>query len=80
MPSPERLWELAEGLRRGWTEERLIGITAVDPWFLRRIGGLVAAETVLRDPQLDGPTRAAAKAAASFAPSPAVNVSADVDW
>ncbi len=61
IPSPERLWELAEGLRRGWTDERLIGITAVDPWFLRRIGGLVAAETVLRDPQLDGPTRAAAK-------------------
>jgi len=61
IPSPERLWELAEGLRRGWTEERLIGITAVDSWFLRRIGGLVAAETVLRDPELDGPTRAAAK-------------------
>ncbi len=49
IPSPERLWELAEGLRRGWTEERLIEITAVDPWFLRRIGGLVAAESVLRE-------------------------------
>jgi carbamoyl-phosphate synthase large subunit len=59
--SPERMWELAEGLRRGWAEERLIEITAVDSWFLRRIGGLVAAETVLRDPQLDGPTRTAAK-------------------
>ena len=61
IPSPERIWELAEGLRRGWTEERLIEITAVDSWFLRRIGGLVAAETVLRDPELDEPTRTAAK-------------------
>ena len=61
IPSPERLWQLAEGLRRGWTEERLIEITAVDAWFLRRIGGLVAAEVVLRDPELDEPTRIAAK-------------------
>ena len=61
IPSPERLWELAEGLRRGWTKERLFEITAVDPWFLRRVGGLVAAETVLRDPELDKPTRLAAK-------------------
>ncbi len=59
--SPERIWELAEGLRRGWTEERLIESTAVDPWFLRRIGGLVAAEALLRDQDLDLPTRTAAK-------------------
>jgi len=61
IPSPERLWELAEGLRRGWTEDRLVEITAVDPWFLRRIGGLVAAEEVLRQPEIDLPTRTAAK-------------------
>jgi len=61
IPSPERLWEVAEGLRRGWTEERLFEITAVDPWFMRRIGGLVAAEAVLREPEIDLQTRTAAK-------------------
>ncbi len=61
IPSPERLWELAEGLRRGWTEDRLIEITAVDAWFLRRIAGLVAAEDLLREPDLDLPRRTAAK-------------------
>ncbi len=43
-PSPERLWELAEALRRGWGIDRVQAETAVDPWFLRRINGLVAAE------------------------------------
>ncbi|HSN55984.1 MAG TPA: carbamoyl-phosphate synthase large subunit [Candidatus Sulfomarinibacteraceae bacterium] len=60
VPSPERLWQLAEALRRGWPEERLFDITAVDPWFLRRIGALVAAEEVLRG-ELDPATRTAAK-------------------
>ena len=60
VPSPERLWQLAEALRRGWPEKRLFDITAVDPWFLRRIDALVAAEEVLRG-ELDPSTRAAAK-------------------
>ena len=60
VPSPERLWQLAEALRRGWPEERVFDLTAVDPWFLRRIGALVAAEEVLRG-ELDPATRTAAK-------------------
>ncbi|MCG6961863.1 MAG: carbamoyl-phosphate synthase large subunit [Acidobacteria bacterium] len=47
-PSPERLWEVAEGLRRGWGVGRLHEITAIDLWFLRRIDGLVEAEGELR--------------------------------
>ena len=46
-PSPDRLWEVAEALRRGWGVERLFELTAIDPWFLRRIEGLVAAEAAL---------------------------------
>ncbi|MFV2073870.1 MAG: carbamoyl-phosphate synthase large subunit [Thermoanaerobaculales bacterium] len=46
-PSPDRLWELAEALRRGWGSERVHKLTAVDPWFLRRIAGLVSAEKEL---------------------------------
>ena len=61
VPSPERLWEIAEGIRRGWTEERLFEITAVDPWFMRRIAGLVAAETVVSAPDLEESVRVAAK-------------------
>jgi len=44
-PSPDRLWEVAEALRRGWGIEKVFGLTAIDPWFLRRIDGLVAAES-----------------------------------
>ena len=43
-PSPDRLWEVAEALRRGWDIEKVFGLTAIDPWFLRRIDGLVVAE------------------------------------
>ncbi|MCD4747943.1 MAG: carbamoyl-phosphate synthase large subunit [Thermoanaerobaculales bacterium] len=46
--SPERLWEVAEALRRGWGIDEVHAITHVDPWFLRRIGGLISAETALR--------------------------------
>jgi len=43
-PSPDRLWEVAEGLRREWSLEKVFSLTSIDPWFLRRIRSLVAAE------------------------------------
>jgi len=46
--SPERLWQVAEALRRGWSVARVGAVTGIDPWFLRRIAGLVAAEAALR--------------------------------
>ncbi len=60
IPSPERLWQLAEALRRGWGEDRVYRVTAVDPWFLRRIAGLVAAEEHLctAEPDLELSTAA----------------------
>ncbi len=55
-PTPERLWEVAEALRRGFGVARVGKLTAIDPWFLRRIAGLVAAEGPLAgvadDPEL----------------------------
>ncbi len=45
--SSGRLWEIAEGLRRGWGVEALCDRTGVDRWFVRRIDGLVAAETAI---------------------------------
>jgi len=60
-PSPERLWELAEALRRGWSIERVFELTAIDPWFLRRISGLVAVEQELIDRSDEPSLLAAAK-------------------
>ncbi len=46
-PSLERLWEVAEALRRGWEIGALHRMTRIDPWFLHRIAGLVAAAGAL---------------------------------
>jgi carbamoyl-phosphate synthase large subunit len=43
-PTDERLWALAEGLRRGWGVDRVNAISKVDKWFLRKILTLVDME------------------------------------
>jgi len=48
VPNAERLWWLAEALRAGWTEERIAGVTRIDPWFVREIAAVVALEERLR--------------------------------
>ena len=40
-PTHERLWALAEGLRRGWGVARVNSLSRVDPWFLEKIAGLL---------------------------------------
>jgi carbamoyl-phosphate synthase large subunit len=60
-PSPDRLWELAEAFRRGWPVDRVFSVTAVDPWFLRRIAGLVAAEEAVKENAEDPEMLAAMK-------------------
>ena len=60
-PSPGRLWEVAEALRRGFDPARVQRITGIDPWFLRRIHGLVAAEAVLGEAVGDPEALVAAK-------------------
>jgi carbamoyl-phosphate synthase large subunit len=37
----ERLWALAEGLRRGWGIARINEISKVDPWFLDKIQSII---------------------------------------
>ncbi len=49
-PSPDRLWEVAEALRRGFGVDRIVGLTAIDPWFVRRIAGLVGCELAFAEP------------------------------
>lgn len=43
-PTDERLWALAEGLRRGWSEAEVNRISKVDVWFLKKINNLLAIE------------------------------------
>ena len=43
-PTDERLWALAEGLRRGWSVEEVNRLSRVDPWFLRKIELLLKLE------------------------------------
>ena len=44
---PDRLFCLAEALRRGWDPERVHALTRVDPWFIDQIAELVEAERAL---------------------------------
>ncbi|HZH99255.1 MAG TPA: carbamoyl-phosphate synthase large subunit, partial [Fimbriimonadaceae bacterium] len=46
-PTDERLWALAEGLRRGWSVDEVNKLSRVDKWFLRKIKGLVDVEADL---------------------------------
>jgi len=47
-PTDTRLFAIAEALRRGWGVEKVAALTAWDPFFLRKIAGLVAMEDRLR--------------------------------
>ena len=43
-PTDERLWAIAESLRRGWGIERTYDLTRVDTWFLEKIQQLLMIE------------------------------------
>ena len=47
VPRPERPWFLAQAFREGLSVEEVHAQSAVDPWFLRRVQGLVALRTEL---------------------------------
>jgi len=51
-PNDERLWAITEGFRRGMMVEEINALSGIDPWFLRRLQGLVGIETRLK---LSGP-------------------------
>lgn len=43
-PTDERLWAVAEGLRRGWSVEEVNRLSRVDRWFLRKMQTLLKIE------------------------------------
>jgi carbamoyl-phosphate synthase large subunit len=48
-PTDERLWALAEGLRRGWGVDEVNRLSRVDRWFLRKIDNLLKVEQRLTE-------------------------------
>ncbi|RDV81678.1 carbamoyl-phosphate synthase large subunit [Ammonifex thiophilus] len=47
-PTDERLFVVAEALRRGYPVSKVASLSAIDPWFLERIKRLVEFEEALR--------------------------------
>ena len=43
-PCPERLWLVAAAMRRGASDEEVFAATAIDPWFLAQIRGVLEVE------------------------------------
>jgi carbamoyl-phosphate synthase large subunit len=48
VPRPERPWIVAQALREGFDVEEVHALSAIDPWFLRRIRALVLKEEEVR--------------------------------
>jgi carbamoyl-phosphate synthase large subunit len=48
VPNDERLWAITEGFRRGMMVEEINALSSIDPWFLRKLQGLVQLETRLK--------------------------------
>lgn len=47
-PTDERLFLIAEALRRGWSVDRITELSKIDPWFIHKIANIVAMENELR--------------------------------
>jgi carbamoyl-phosphate synthase large subunit len=59
-PTPDRLLVCAEALRRGLTVAEISGICRIDPWFIRQLEDIVAAEADVRErglPETAAPLR-----------------------
>lgn len=52
-PTQDRIFYMAEALRRGWTAERVSTATGIDPFFVNRMADIVRVEENLRDMPLD---------------------------
>ena len=52
-PTQDRIFYMAEALRRGWGTQRLHEATGIDPWFIDRMRDIVTVEENLRGMSLD---------------------------
>ena len=53
-PGPDRLWQLAEAMRLGLSNEEAFELTKVDPWFLRQLREIVDEDEAARKDGPDG--------------------------
>ena len=53
IPSPDRLWFVADGFRNGLTPEEVFEYSKIDPWFLIQIKDLIDIEVSLEDVSLE---------------------------
>ncbi|HEX2660043.1 MAG TPA: carbamoyl-phosphate synthase large subunit, partial [Polyangia bacterium] len=47
-PGPDRLWQLAEAMRQGVTNEEAFALTKIDPWFLRNLREIIDEDEAAR--------------------------------
>ncbi|ACV22347.1 carbamoyl-phosphate synthase large subunit [Slackia heliotrinireducens] len=52
-PTEDRIFYMAEALRRGWTVEQLHEATGIDEWFLWRMKDIIAVEQALKGHRLE---------------------------
>ena len=52
-PTQDRIFYMAEALRRGWTVDAVHEATGIDPWFISRMRDIVVVEENLRGMRLD---------------------------
>lgn len=57
VPDDERLFDLAELIRRDYLMDKICEITGMDPWFIKKIQKLVRMEEELKEYSLDTLTR-----------------------
>ena len=53
-PGANRIWNVADAMRQGFTFDDVAKLTGIDPWFLVQIADLVIEETNTRREGLDG--------------------------
>ncbi|MBM3294442.1 MAG: carbamoyl-phosphate synthase (glutamine-hydrolyzing) large subunit [Candidatus Aminicenantes bacterium] len=53
-PTDERLFGIAEALKKGWTVDRIHHLTKIDRWFITKIRNIVDLEANLRNHRLAG--------------------------
>ena len=48
VPSPDRIWYLADAIRNGLSIQEIFNLTKIDPWFISQIEDLVNEERILQ--------------------------------
>ena len=53
-PTPNRILQVAQAMRLGWSDEEIFNSCKIDPWFLAQMRGIVETEQKVREHGLPG--------------------------